>query len=91
MSDDLGWVDKMVAELQHQLSEKKVHITLSAAARSWLAREGYVPAFGARPLRRLIIKEIGDILTEEILFGNLTKGGRVKIGRKNDQMTFSYQ
>ena len=84
-------VDKMIAELQQQLNEKKVHITLSAAARSWLAQEGYVPAFGARPLRRLIMKEIGDILTEEILFGNLSKGGRVKIGRRNDQMTFSYQ
>ena len=37
------------------------------------------------------MKEIGDVLTEEILFGNLTKGGAVKIGRKHDKMTFSYQ
>ena len=60
----------MIAELQQQLNEKKVYITLSAAARSWLAQEGYVPAFGARPLRRLIMKEIGDILTEEIQYSS---------------------
>lgn len=83
-------VDKMVHELQQQLASKKVSITLSPAARSWLAKEGYEPAFGARPLRRLIMKEIGDVLTEEILFGNLTKGGKVKISRKNNKTTFSY-
>ena len=83
-------VDKMVGELQQQLVDKKTTIELSPAARSWLAREGYEPAFGARPLRRLIMKEIGDVLTEEILFGALSKGGRVKIGRKNNKTTFSY-
>ncbi len=83
-------VDKMVAELQQQLAGKKVEISLSPAARSWLAKEGYDPAFGARPLRRLIMKEIGDVLTEEILFGSLVKGGKVKIGRKNDKTIFTY-
>ncbi|MDD2464649.1 MAG: ATP-dependent Clp protease ATP-binding subunit ClpA [Desulfobulbus sp.] len=83
-------VEKMVGELQQQLAGKKVEISLSPAARSWLAKEGYEPAFGARPLRRLIMKEIGDVLTEEILFGHLTKGGKVKIGRKNDKTTFAY-
>ena len=83
-------VDKMVGELQQQLVDKKITIELSPPARSWLAREGYEPAFGARPLRRLIMKEIGDVLTEEILFGALSKGGRVKIGRKNNKTTFSY-
>lgn len=83
-------VDKMVGELQQQLVDKKITIELSPAARSWLAREGYEPAFGARPLRRLIMKEIGDVLTEEILFGALSKGGRVKIGRKNNKTTFTY-
>ncbi|MDY0391343.1 ATP-dependent Clp protease ATP-binding subunit ClpA [Desulfobulbus oligotrophicus] len=83
-------VDKMVLELQQQLASKKVTITLSPAARSWLAQTGYEPAFGARPLRRLIMKEIGDVLTEEILFGKLTKGGKVKVNRKNNKTTFSY-
>ena len=84
-------VDKMVGELQQQLADKKITIELSPAARGWLAREGYEPAFGARPLRRLIMKEIGDVLTEEILFGALSKGGRVRIGRKNNKTTFTYQ
>ncbi|WP_310599153.1 ATP-dependent Clp protease ATP-binding subunit ClpA [Desulfobulbus sp.] len=83
-------VDKMVLELQQQLAGKKVTIVLSPAARAWLAKEGYEPAFGARPLRRLIMKEIGDVLTEEILFGNLIKGGKVRIDRKKDKTTFSY-
>ncbi|MCL2457499.1 MAG: ATP-dependent Clp protease ATP-binding subunit ClpA [Desulfobulbus sp.] len=83
-------VDKIVLELQQQLAGKKVTITLSAAARTWLAKEGYEPAFGARPLHRLIMREIGDALTEEILFGSLTKGGKVHIDRKKDKITFSY-
>ncbi|MDX9835600.1 MAG: AAA family ATPase, partial [Desulfobulbus sp.] len=83
-------VDKIVGELQQQLADRKVKIELSPAARNWLAREGYEPAYGARPLRRLIMKEIGDVLTEEILFGPLNKGGRVKIGRKNNKTTFTY-
>ncbi len=83
-------VDKMIAELQDQLSEKKVRISLTPAARSWLARKGYDPAYGARPLRRLIMREIGDVLTEEILFGKLKNGGEVRISRKNDAMSFSY-
>ncbi|GBE13891.1 ATP-dependent Clp protease ATP-binding subunit ClpA [bacterium BMS3Bbin14] len=83
-------VDKMVGELQAQLVARKVRISLTPGARSWLAAEGYDPAYGARPLRRLIMKEIGDTLTEEILFGRLNRGGTVRIGRKNGKMTFHY-
>jgi len=83
-------VDKMILELQEQLAEKKVTISLTPAARRYLARQGYDPAYGARPLRRLIMKEIGDVLTEEILFGRLSRGGSVRIGRKNKTMTFTY-
>jgi len=83
-------VVKMIAELQEQLAEKKVTITLTPAARKHLARHGYEPAYGARPLRRLIMREIGDVLTEEILFGRLKKGGEVRIGRKNKTMTFRF-
>ena len=83
-------VDKMTLELQAQLSEKNISISLTPSARRWIASEGYEPAYGARPLRRLIMKEIGDTLTDEILFGALKKGGNVKIGRKNNKMTFRY-
>jgi ATP-dependent Clp protease ATP-binding subunit ClpA len=59
-------VDKFVAEFQGSLSRKKVRIRLSDDARAWLASKGYDPAFGARPLARLIQTEIKDILSEEV-------------------------
>ncbi|MGA7280057.1 MAG: ATP-dependent Clp protease ATP-binding subunit ClpA [Desulfocapsaceae bacterium] len=83
-------VDKLITELEGQLSEKKVKIELSNAARIWLAEEGYDPDFGARPLRRLIMKEIGDVLSEEILFGQLVRGGVAKVGLSGAKLTFSY-
>ena len=83
-------VDKMVQELQAQLADKKVQISLTPAARKGLAEQGYEPAYGARPMRRLIMKEIGDVLTEEILFGRLCKGGKVRVGRRNNKITFKY-
>lgn len=83
-------VDKLIRELEGQLSEKKVKIKLTDAAQLWLADKGYSPDFGARPLRRLIMKEIGDVLSEEILFGNLMSGGLVQIGIKKDSLSFTY-
>ncbi|NNK97372.1 MAG: AAA domain-containing protein, partial [Desulfobacterales bacterium] len=84
-------VDKLIAELEGQLSEKKVRINLTPSAREWLAKKGYDPDFGARPLRRLIMSEIGDRLSEEILFGQLVRGGLVKVGTKNNALTFTYE
>ena len=84
-------VDKMVAELELQLKEKRVSISLSAKARSYLASKGYDPDYGARPLRRLILTEIGDILTEEILFGKLSKGGKALVDSKGKELVFSYK
>jgi ATP-dependent Clp protease ATP-binding subunit ClpA len=84
-------VDKMVGELEMQLQEKKVSINLSVRARSFLARKGYDPDYGARPLRRLILKEIGDVLTEEILFGKLTRGGKALVDAKDKNLVFSYK
>ena len=81
---------KRVAQLSEQLAEKKVSIRLSDSARTWLAKKGYDPNFGARPLRRLIMKEIGDVLTEEILFGQLARGGEASVDLKDDKLTFHY-
>ncbi len=69
-------VDKMVSELQQRLSQKKVAITLTPAARLYLARRGYDPQLGARPVQRVINSEISERLSKEILFGNLSGGGR---------------
>ncbi len=83
-------VDKMINELQEQLGERKVTLKLTDRARSWLAKKGHDPEFGARPLKRLIMNEIGDPLTEEILFGSLIKGGSVLIDRKKEKFVFKY-
>ncbi len=72
------------------MQKKKVTITLSDKARKWLAAEGFDPAYGARPLRRLIMKEIGDEITEEILFGRLVKGGEVTVDRQGGKTVFTY-
>jgi len=83
-------VDKLMKELEAQLAEKRVSIKLTPAARKYLAEEGYDPDFGARPLRRLIMKEVGDTLTEEILFGELVKGGEALVDRKKEKLVYSY-
>ena len=78
-------VDKFMAELGVQLAAKNVTLDLSAEARSWLAKKGFDPAFGARPLGRVIQKEVKDVLAEQILFGDLVNGGAVQIGLKDAQ------
>ena len=83
-------VEKFINELQRQLSNKKVVITVSDAARRLLAGRGYDSQLGARPLGRLIQKEIRDVLSEEILFGKLMKGGTVIIDAEKDRLTFEY-
>ncbi|MDR0476542.1 MAG: ATP-dependent Clp protease ATP-binding subunit ClpA [Desulfobulbaceae bacterium] len=83
-------VDKLIGELEAQLAGKRVRIVLTDAARSWLAAKGYDPSYGARPLRRLVTSEIGDVLTEEILFGQLKNGGQATIDCQDDKLAFSY-
>jgi ATP-dependent Clp protease ATP-binding subunit ClpA len=83
-------VDKFMIELKEQLIGKKVSISLSPDARTWLAIQGHDPRFGARPLTRLIQTEIKDILSNEILFGRLESGGTVIIDLENDKLTFEY-
>jgi ATP-dependent Clp protease ATP-binding subunit ClpA len=81
-------VDKFVAEVVEQLRERKVSIELDAAARDWLAEKGYDPDFGARPLGRLIQVELKDKIVDDVLFGDLAKGGRVRVGCDGDGLTF---
>ncbi|MGD0281652.1 MAG: ATP-dependent Clp protease ATP-binding subunit ClpA [Dissulfurispiraceae bacterium] len=83
-------VDKFIKELELQLSRKKVSISLSPEARHWLAQKGHDSIYGARPLTRLIQTEIKDALSEEVLFGKLSKGGSVSIGLAEDCLTFNY-
>ncbi len=83
-------VDKFILQLEQQLAERKVAITLRPEARAWLAVRGYDPRFGARPLGRVIQREVRDPLTDQILFGALEHGGTVTIGVDNERLTFAY-
>jgi ATP-dependent Clp protease ATP-binding subunit ClpA len=82
----LNVVDKFLIELESQLEAKKVSMTVSDAARRWLAEKGYDPKMGARPMARVIQDEIKQVLANELLFGGLTNGGRVKIDIENDKL-----
>jgi len=84
-------VDKFIAKLEAQLTEKNVSIQLSDDARQHLAELGYDPAMGARPLGRVIQEKIKKPLAEEVLFGDLVNGGVVKIDFKNDDLKFTYK
>ncbi len=81
-------VDKFLAELNEQLQTKKVTIRLSSNARTWLAKKGYDTQYGARPLARLMQTEIKDALANEILFGELIKGGSVQVNVEDEALTF---
>jgi len=83
-------VDKFVMELESQLADRNVVIELSDAAREWLARKGYDPLFGARPLARVIQDHVKQSLAEELLFGKLAKGGVVRVDIEDDVPSFSF-
>lgn len=84
-------VDKFIAQLEMQLHDKKVSIHVTDEARHWLARNGYDAKMGARPMSRIIHEKIKKTLADEILFGQLEKGGKVTIGLSDDNLTFDYE
>jgi ATP-dependent Clp protease ATP-binding subunit ClpA len=83
-------VDKFVMQLEEQLADQRVAIHLTEEAREWLAKRGYDPKFGARPLSRLIQDKVKQPLAEEVLFGSLSKGGTVAVGVEDDALTFTF-
>src|SRR5690554_731658 len=86
-------VDKFVMELEAQLADRNVTIELSDKARGWLAKRGYQPVYGARPLARVIQEHIKKPLAEELLFGRLTDGGsvRVDVGEDGESLSFTVE
>ena len=84
-------VEKFILQLEAQLAERHVAITLEPEARDWLATKGYDPMYGARPLTRVVQTEVRNPLTDEILFGRLEHGGLVRIGLADDALTFAYE
>ena len=81
-------VEKFALQLELQLQERGVIISLAADAKAWLAKKGYDRLFGARPLERVIQEHIKTPLADELLFGRLKKGGEVVITIKDGKPSF---
>ena len=77
-------VDKLILEVEAQLEQKGVSISLDDAARRWIAQKGYDPKMGARPMARTIQEHIKRPLAEELLFGRLAGGGQVRVSVSED-------
>ena len=86
-------VDLMVAQLDERLKAKDMGIELTTAAKSLLAKRGYDPVLGARPLRRTIQRELEDVLSEKMLFGELKAGEiiLVDVSDATDSATFTFK
>ncbi len=80
-------VDIQIARLQKLLSERKITVTVSEAARNWLAGKGYDPAYGARPLKRVIQKALQDQLAEALLAGRVNDGDTVDVSTGDGKLT----
>jgi ATP-dependent Clp protease ATP-binding subunit ClpA len=83
-------VAKFIKELELQLAERGVTISLTDAATSYLAKKGYEPDFGARPLDRLVQDEVKRPLGDELLFGRLEHGGHVEVDALDGKLTFDF-
>lgn len=83
-------VDKFVAQLEGQLADRNVTIALTDEARAWLAERGYDKLYGARPLGRVIQESIKKPLADELLFGQLVKGGHVLVKVEADKLAFEF-
>jgi ATP-dependent Clp protease ATP-binding subunit ClpC len=83
-------VDLMVKDLEKRLAERKVGLELTEKAKSWLAREGYDPVYGARPLRRVIERYVENPLSSKMLRGELKEGDmvRVDLNKEGKELTF---
>jgi ATP-dependent Clp protease ATP-binding subunit ClpB len=82
-------VEIQFARLQKLLEDRKITLTLDAAARDWLAAKGWDPAYGARPLKRVIQRSLQDPLAEMILTGDVADGDRVVISSEGNVLTFN--
>ncbi len=81
-------VDLMVKDLQDRLAERKLNLELTEKAKSWLAKEGYDPIYGARPLRRVIERYVENPLSSQVLRGELKEGDTVRVDLGKSALTF---
>jgi ATP-dependent Clp protease ATP-binding subunit ClpB len=82
-------VDLQVARLAARLADRRLTLELTPAAKAWLTDRGYDPAYGARPLRRLVAKAVGDELARRLLAGELTEGDAIQVDADGDKLTFA--
>jgi ATP-dependent Clp protease ATP-binding subunit ClpB len=82
-------VDIQMTRLQKLLDDRKITIKLDSKARDWLAEKGWDPAYGARPLKRVIQKSVQDPLAEMILAGKIKDGERVAVSGDKLGLTFN--
>ncbi|WP_439539742.1 ATP-dependent Clp protease ATP-binding subunit ClpA [Sphingomonas sp.] len=82
-------VEKFILQLELQLADRNVHISLDDEAKAWLTERGYDKLYGARPMGRLIQEKIKQPLAEELLFGKLVHGGEVEVKLKDNALTFA--
>ncbi len=87
-SDMAQIVDIQLSRLERLLDERKIALDLDASARAWLAEKGYDPVYGARPLKRVIQREVQDPLADKMLAGEVPEGSRVKITGGTDKLLF---
>ena len=87
----LSVVDKFLFELEQQLEEKRVAISVASEVRDWLAERGYDPQMGARPMARVIQEHIKKALAEELLFGRLAQGGKVRVDVIDGELSFDIE
>jgi len=83
-------VQKFMMKLENLLLDKKIELEVGEGVHHWLAQMGYDEKLGARPLERIVNEKIKKVLSSEILFGKLEKGGRVKININDDELEFDY-
>ena len=81
-------VDIEIAKVNETLSEKGLRLELTEEARQWIGKEGYDPAYGARPLRRVIQRHIEDTLSEEVLHGKFQDAGMILVKLAGDELVF---
>ena len=82
-------MNKFLFELEEVLEQKNVSLIVSESARKWFAENGYDSMMGARPMIRLIEREIRKPLADELLFGKLSSGGTVKVGVSKDKIVLT--
>jgi ATP-dependent Clp protease ATP-binding subunit ClpA len=84
-------VDKFLMQLEMQLDEKKVTLEVDTEARRWLAEKGYDPKMGARPMARTIQDYVKKPLANELLFGDLVRGGKVRVSVRNGELNIEVE